>query len=109
MTECALTGPLLLRVAGRMVAVGVQGLRPLLAGRVAGLIGMPGLFAVVAELGAAAFSETHQPGTAGTARGNDGEAEETERGGELNNNKSLGLDEPSLRLCKIHFNDVFQQ
>lgn len=70
-----LTGSLLLCVAGRVVAVGVQGLRPLLAGRVAGLVGMPGLFAVVAELRTAAFSATHQPGTAGTARGDDGEAE----------------------------------
>lgn len=50
-----------------MVAMGVQGLRPLLAGGVAGLVGMPGLFAVVAELGTTAFSATHQPGTAGTA------------------------------------------
>lgn len=57
-----------------MVAVGVQGLRPLLAGRVAGLVGVPGLFAVVAELRAAAFSATHQPGTAGTARGDDGKS-----------------------------------
>lgn len=49
-----------------MVAVGVEGLRPLLASSVTRLVGMPGLFAVVAELGAAAFSVTHQPGTAGT-------------------------------------------
>lgn len=70
-----LTGSLLLRVAGRVVAVGVQGLRPLLAGRVAGLVGMPGLFAVVAELGTAAFSATNQPGTAGTARGDDSKSE----------------------------------
>lgn len=60
-----------------------QGLRPLLAGRVAGLVGMPGLFAVVAELGAAALSATHQPGTAGAARSDDREAE-TNTGG-LNN------------------------
>lgn len=60
-----------------MVAVGVQGLRPLLTSRVAGLVGMPGLFAVVAELGTAAFSATNQPGTAGTARGDDGKAEGT--------------------------------
>lgn len=43
-----------------------------MAGRVAGLVGVPGLFAVVTELGAASLSATHQPGTAGTARGNDG-------------------------------------
>lgn len=55
--------------------MGVQGLRPLLAGRVAGLVGMPGLLAVVAELGAAAFPATHQPGTAGAARGDDGKSE----------------------------------
>lgn len=63
--------------------MGVQGLRPLLAGRVAGLVGVPGLFAVVAELSAAAFSATHQPGTAGTARGDDGKSErkrQTKRG-----------------------------
>lgn len=79
-----LTGSLLLCVAGRVVAVGVQGLRPLLAGRVAGLVGMPGLFAVVAELGTAAFSATHQPGTAGTARGDDckpARTRQTKRGG----------------------------
>lgn len=74
-----LTRPLLLCVAGRVVAVGVQGLCPLLTGRVAGLVGMPGLFAVVAELGAAAFSATHQPWTAGTARGDDGESERKRR------------------------------
>lgn len=68
-----LTRSLLLCVAGRVVAVGVQGLRPLLAGRVAGLVGVPGLFAVVAELSTAALSATNQPGTAGTARGDDGE------------------------------------
>lgn len=71
----ALTGSLLLRVAGWVVAVGVQGLRPLLAGRVARLVGMPGLFAVVAELSTAAFSAAHQPGTAGTARGDDGKSD----------------------------------
>lgn len=70
----ALTGPLLLRVAGRVVAVRVQRLRPLLTGRIAGLVGMPGLFAVVAELGTAAVSATNQPGAAGAARGDDGEA-----------------------------------
>lgn len=59
-----------------MVTVGVQGLRPLLACRVARLVGVPGLLAVVAELGGAALAETHQPGTAGTARGDDGKAEE---------------------------------
>lgn len=74
-----LTGSLLLRVAGRVVAVGVQRLRPLLAGRVAGLVGVPGLFAVVAKLRAAAFSATNQPGTAGTARGDDGEPERNRR------------------------------
>lgn len=62
-----LTGALLLCVAGRVVAVCVQGLRPLLAGRVAGLVGVPGLLAVVAEFGSASLSATHQPGTAGTA------------------------------------------
>ena len=74
-----LTGALLLRVAGRVVAVGVQGLRPLLAGRVAGLVGVPRLLAVVAELCAAAFSATNQPGTAGTARGDDGKPERKRR------------------------------
>lgn len=77
-----LTGPLLLSVAGRVVAVGVQGLRPLLASRVTGLVGVPGLLAVVAELGAAALSVTHQPGTAGTARGDDGKAGERRGEGE---------------------------
>lgn len=62
-----LTRSLLLCVAGRVVAVGVQGLRPLLAGGVTGLVGVPGLLAVVAELSAAAVSATHQPGAAGTA------------------------------------------
>lgn len=75
-----LTGALFLGVAGRVVAVGVQGLRPLLAGRVAGLVGVPGLFAVVAELCAAAFSATNQPGTAGTARGDDGKPERRDKG-----------------------------
>lgn len=75
----ALTGSLLLSVAGRVVAVGVKGLRPLLARRVTGLVGVPGLLAVVAELGAAALSETHQPGTAGTARGDDGKTGESRK------------------------------
>lgn len=74
-----LTGPLLLYVAGGVVAVGVQRLGPLLAGRVAGLVGMPGLLAVVAELGAASLSATHQPGTAGAARSDDGKPERTRR------------------------------
>lgn len=47
--------------------MGVQGLRSLLAGRVAGLVGVPGLFAVVAELGAASLPAAHQPGAAGAA------------------------------------------
>lgn len=61
--------------------MGVQGLRPLLARRVTGLVGVPRLLAVVAELGAAALSETHQPGTAGTARGDDSETGERREGG----------------------------
>lgn len=61
--------------------MGVQGLRPLLASRIACLVGMPGLFAVVAELSTAAFSATNQPGTAGTARGDDGKAERTRKTG----------------------------
>lgn len=64
-----------LRVAGRVAAVGVQGLGPLLPGRVAGLVGVPCLFAVVAKLCAAALSPTHQPGTAGAAWGDDGKPE----------------------------------
>lgn len=62
-----LTRPLFLGVAGRVSAVGVQGLGPLLPGRVAGLVRVPRLFAVVAELRAASLSPTHQPGTAGAA------------------------------------------
>ena len=55
--------------------MGVQGLRSLLAGRVEGLVGVPGLLAVVAELGSAALSATHQPGAAGTTGGDDGKPE----------------------------------
>lgn len=46
----------------------VQEERPLLAGRVTGLVGVPRLLAVVTELSQAALSTTHQPGAAGTAR-----------------------------------------
>lgn len=74
-----LTGSLLLGVAGRVVAVGVQGLRPLLAGGVTGLVRVPRLLTVVAELGAAALSAAHQPGTAGTARGDDSKPEHREQ------------------------------
>lgn len=70
-----LTWSLFLCVAGWMVAVGVQGLRPLLASRVTRLVRMPSLFAVIAELCTAAFSVTHQPGTAGTTWGNDSKSE----------------------------------
>lgn len=67
------TWSLLLGVAWRVVAVRVQRLRPLLAGRVTGLVGVPGLFAVVAKLGATAIAPAHQPGAAGTAGSDDGE------------------------------------
>lgn len=43
---------------------------PLLAGHVAGLVGMPYLFAVVAELRLAAVPLAGQLGAAGTAVGN---------------------------------------
>jgi len=81
---CVLTRALLLCVAGGVVAVRVQGLRPLLAGRVAGLVGVPGLLAVVAELGAASLPAAHQPGAAGAAGGDDGEAERKRGGGAFN-------------------------
>lgn len=47
-----------------------QRLCPLLTGHVAGLVWVPYLFAVVAELGLAAFSLAHQFGAAGTSVGN---------------------------------------
>ncbi len=54
-----------------MVTVRSQGQSPLLTGWVTGLVRMPNLLAVVTELSTTPFSSTHQPGAAGTSRGDD--------------------------------------
>lgn len=80
-----LTGPLLGCVTGWVVAVCPQWQCPLLPSRVTRLVRMPGLLAVVAELGTAAFPATHKPGAAGTAGRDDGKPNRRDesRSGEL--------------------------
>lgn len=65
------TRPRLLSVAEarRVLGPHAEGLRPLLPGHVAGLVGVPYLFAVVAELGLAALPLAGQLGAAGAAVG----------------------------------------
>lgn len=53
-----------------------QCLSPLLTGHIAGLVWMPYLFAVIAELSLAAFPLTGQLGATGTAVGNNSVTEE---------------------------------
>ena len=57
---------------GGAEAAELQALGALLACRVTGLVGVPQLLAVVAELGAAALPSTRQLGAAGAAEGDDG-------------------------------------
>ena len=66
-------GAALLAVAerGRPHRPEAQALGPLLARRVAGLVGVPQLLAVVAELRAAALAAARDLGTAGAAEGDD--------------------------------------